>query len=211
MRRYERLSFQQAEELQDILVTRRKADEIPDQLLLMEHDPVITLGKAGNIVHLKMPPEQIPIPVLRTGRGGECTYHGPGQLIAYPILKLEEARQDLHRYLRDLEEVMLETLKEFGIAAQRIEGRTGLFVNPTRKIASIGVRASSWVTSHGVAINYGKDQSGFQYLHPCGLHDVEITSMARELNRDIRRKELEERFCQHFARIFQREVHEDAH
>lgn len=205
--RYECIPYPRSEELQKTLVDQRKADQIEDHLLLLEHPAVITLGRTGDIAHLKANPDWLAaqgVEVVRTGRGGEITFHGPGQLVAYPILKLEKGRQDLHRYLRDLESVVIDLLADYGLEAARVQGKTGVWA-AGKKIASIGVRASSWVTSHGVALNHGQDLRGFDWMTPCGLEDVTMTSLARE-GRPVRRDELEKRFCAHFQRIFDRTV-----
>lgn len=183
---------------------RRKQGLDPDHLILLEHPPVYTLGRAASLEFLKCQPEAEGIQVFRTGRGGQITYHGPGQLVAYPILALEPERRDLHRYLRDLEQVVLDVCTDLGIAGQRIAGKTGVWVG-AEKLASLGVRASAWVTSHGVALNYGSDLSGFEGIVPCGLTGVRMTSLAR-LGHEISRLSLEERFCRHFSRIFDREI-----
>lgn len=186
--------------MQSHLVGRRKSDEILDQLILLEHPPVYTLGRGASLENLK----DKSIQPVRTGRGGEITYHGPGQLVVYPILKLEEEKRDLHRYLRDLEQVVIDLCAEYGQAASRNPGKTGVWIEG-KKLASIGVRASSWVTSHGVAINYGRDLSPFQAIVPCGLQGVEMISLS-QLAGDVVRAELEDRFCRHFSRIFQRQM-----
>ncbi len=186
--------------LQQDLVQRRKRGEIEDQLLLLEHPPVYTLGRGATLDNLK-DPSIIPV---RTGRGGEITYHGPGQLIVYPILLLEEGRRDLHRYLRELEQVVIDLCADFDLKAGRESGRTGIWLDG-KKLASIGVRASSWVTSHGVAINYGPDLSGFEAIIPCGLQGVEMISLSQHRG-EIARDDLEKRFCRHFSRIFGREI-----
>ncbi len=175
---------------------RRKSDEIEDHLILLEHPPVYTLGRGASPDNLK----DKSIQPVRSGRGGEITYHGPGQLVAYPILKLEQARQDLHRYLRDLEQVVIDLCADYDLKAERIPGKTGVWIGK-KKLASIGVRASSWVTSHGVAINYGTDLRAFDAIIPCGLEGVEMTNLTQAT-----REQLEGRFCRHFSRIFHRQM-----
>lgn len=186
------------------MVDRRKQGLEPDHLILLEHPPVYTLGKAASLDFLKSDPAALGIQLFRTGRGGQITYHGPGQLVAYPILALEPERRDLHRYLRDLEQVVLDLCQDLGLEGQRIPGKTGVWVG-SDKLASLGVRASQWVTSHGLALNYGPDLTGFEGIVPCGLEGVKMTSLAR-LGCEISRQSLEERFCQHFSRIFEREI-----
>lgn len=186
--------------LQQDLVQRRKRGAIEDQLLLLEHPPVYTLGRGASLENLL---DSTVVPV-RTGRGGEITYHGPGQLVAYPILQLEEGRRDLHRYLRDLEQVIMDLCQDYGVPTERKVGKTGVWCGEG-KLASIGVRASGWVTSHGVALNYGADLSGFEAIIPCGLQGVEMISLSQQLG-EVSRVDLEERFCRHFSRIFAREI-----
>ena len=186
------------------MVGRRKRGEIDDHLLLLEHPPVFTLGRAATLENLHIDPTTAGIELFRSGRGGQITYHGPGQLVAYPILQLEADRRDLHRYLRDLEQVVIDLCLELGVETQRRQGLTGVWVGP-RKLASIGVRASSWVTSHGLALNYTDDLSGFAGITPCGLQGVEMIGLS-QLTGPIERGDLEKRFCQHFSRIFDRHL-----
>lgn len=167
------------------------------------------MGRASRTDYLKSSPEQLRqsgIGLASCGRGGEVTYHGPGQLIAYPILELEEGRRDLHRYLRDLEEVAIRTCADLDVVVERRPGLTGLWWG-TRKLASIGVRASRWVTSHGLALNYASDLEGFGHIVPCGLSGVEMVSLHHILGKIPGRKELEERFCYHFSQVFARQLH----
>lgn len=171
-------------ELQKALVQRRRAGDIPDTLLLLEHPHVITLGTSAhreNILIDEGEGQLLGIDVFDTGRGGDVTYHGPGQLVGYPILDLKPDRCDLHRYVRDLEEVLIRALAAFGIAAGRKEGLTGAWVGD-EKIAAIGVRVSSgWITSHGFALNVTTDLSYFGSIVPCGITQYGVTSMARVL------------------------------
>lgn len=162
---------------QEALVARRLAGG-PDTLLLLEHPPVYTLGRGADPRHLGGVARGA-VPVVRVGRGGEVTYHGPGQLVGYPIIDLRARRPDVHWYLRTLEEVLVGALADLGIAAGRVAGRTGVWVGG-RKIASIGVGVRRWVTWHGFALNVGPDLGGFATITPCGLEGVEMTSVARE-------------------------------
>lgn len=190
-------------------MSQRQRGEIDDHLLLLEHPPVITLGRASRSDFLKSTPEQLQasgVLLAHCGRGGEVTYHGPGQLVAYPILQLEDGRRDLHRYLRDLEEVGIRTCADWSVQVERRAGLTGLWWQG-RKLASIGVRASRWVTSHGLALNYGEDLSGFDHIVPCGLSGVDMISLAPILGKIPERKKLEERFCHHFSQIFSRQLY----
>jgi len=174
-----RLSYAAALELQRRLVEQRRQGLIPDQFLLLEHPHVITLGRNGRPEHLLAPLEilrRAGIEFYHTERGGDITYHGPGQLIGYPILNLREWRQDVVAYVRALEQVIIEALGKFGLRAERVAGRTGVWVDG-RKIAAIGVRISRWITSHGFALNVSTDLSYFGYIVPCGL-SAPVTSMA---------------------------------
>jgi len=174
--------------LQGELVRRRRAGEIPDQLLLLEHPHVFTLGTSSQEEHLLLSPverEVLGVQLFNVGRGGDVTYHGPGQLVGYPILDLKPDRKDLHRYLRDLEESLILALSRFGIVSGREEGRTGVWV-PQGKLAAIGVRVSSgWITSHGFALNVDPDLSYFSSIVPCGIRDRPVTSMASVLGRPV--------------------------
>ena len=162
---------------QERLVARRLAGG-PDTLLLLEHPPVYTLGRGADDRHLGST-AAAGAPVVRTHRGGQVTYHGPGQLIGYPILGLRGLRTDIRWYLRTLEGMLIAALAEWGIVGERVEGRTGVWVRG-RKIASIGVAVRRWVTWHGFALNVGRDLSGFARITPCGLQGVEMTSVGRE-------------------------------
>ncbi|OGF57613.1 MAG: lipoyl(octanoyl) transferase [Candidatus Fraserbacteria bacterium RBG_16_55_9] len=172
--------------LQKELVERRFHDEIPDVLILVEHPHVITWGRKRSVVSSFRVPH-VSIPVHEVERGGEVTYHGPGQLVGYPIRKLEGEQRDLHRYLRDLEELIIQTLDDFGIAAQRRAGATGVWtMGPLpHKIASIGVAVRHWVTYHGFALNVCTDLRYFQMISPCGFDGSIMTSMDRELGKTV--------------------------
>ncbi|MGE0488661.1 MAG: lipoyl(octanoyl) transferase LipB [Vulcanimicrobiota bacterium] len=209
MRRLGTVDYAKSQALQQRLVARRKADEIADQLLLCQHPPVITLGRATDRQYLRVSEAQLAadgIDLVHSGRGGAITYHGPGQLVAYPILKLEESRRDLHGYLRDLEEVAILTAAHFGLEAERVPGRTGAWVNGA-KLAAIGVRASAWVTSHGLSLNV-THLKGFDLIVPCGIADAEVTSLERLLGRPAPLLEVENALCQAFAEVFQRNLQE---
>lgn len=175
--------YRDALERQRRMVLARRAGEIPDTLYLVEHSAVITIGRGGDEANLLVSEDDLGasgIELVRTERGGDITYHGPGQVVAYPIMDLRPERMDVHLYIRDLEEVVLRVLEPSGIRAERVHGRTGIWVG-RRKIAAIGVRISGWVTSHGFALNYDPDLSGFERIVPCGIRDGEVTSMRREL------------------------------
>ena len=172
-----RIDYERAVAWQEALVARCLAGG-PDALLLLEHPPVYTLGRGADPVHLRFA-AQTGAPVVRTHRGGQVTYHGPGQLVGYPILDLRRRRPDVRWYLRSLESVLIGTLEDLGIAAGRREGLTGVWVGP-RKIASIGVALRRWVSWHGFALNVGADLAGFDAITPCGIAEVRMTSVARE-------------------------------
>lgn len=165
-----------------------------ETLLLVEHDPVITLGRkagaAGNVL------DAGPIPVLPIERGGDATYHGPGQLVGYPLLQLREGERDLHRYLRNLEEVLIRTLADFGLEGRREPGLTGVWVDG-HKLASLGVAVRRWVTYHGFALNVSCDMSGFSRLNPCGLESRVMASMADMLDRPVALDEVKARLLAH--------------
>lgn len=173
-----RVPYDDALALQESLAGRRLMGG-PDVLLLLEHPPVYTLGRGADDRHLGGAAGG-PVPIHRVGRGGEVTFHGPGQLIGYPVLGLREHRPDVHWYLRNLEEVLITALADVGVGAGRVAGRTGVWVDGCRKIASIGVGVRRWVTRHGFALNVGTDLDGFAPITPCGLDGVTMTSVARE-------------------------------
>lgn len=172
-----RVEYAAAIAWQEALVARRLAGG-PDALLLLEHPPVYTLGRGADPVYLRSA-AQTGAPIIRTHRGGQVTYHGPGQLVGYPILDLRRLRPDVRWYLRSLEGVLIDALGDLGIVAGRREGFTGVWVGP-RKIASIGVALRRWVSWHGFALNVGADLGGFDAITPCGIADVRMTSVARE-------------------------------
>jgi lipoyl(octanoyl) transferase len=195
-------------ELQASLVRERQAGAIPDTLLLLEHDPVFTLGANARRENVLLPAELLRargFDVSETGRGGDVTYHGPGQLVAYPILLLAPDRCDIHRYLRDLEEVMIRTCASFGVAAGRIEGLTGVFVGEG-KIGAIGVRVARWVTSHGLALNVNTDLEAFGHIVPCGLLGRPVTSLARELGQPIGMPDVMDALARHLGAVFERSL-----
>lgn len=189
VRRLGIISYAEGLALQTALVERRKAGEIPDQLLLLEHHPVITLGvkarnNRSNIVATPAALAAAGVEVFETGRGGDVTYHGPGQLVGYPIIDLKPDRCDVHRYVRDLEEVMIRTAATFGVEAGRLAGLTGAWVGD-RKLAAIGVRIARWVTSHGFAFNVNTPLERFDLIVPCGIADKGVTSLQSLLGRPV--------------------------
>jgi lipoyl(octanoyl) transferase len=184
VRRLGSVGYAEALALQERLVRERRAGIIPDTLILLEHPHVITLGSGADRAHVLAGPSEraaLGVELFETGRGGDVTYHGPGQLVGYPILALEEERRDLHRYLRDLEGALIEALAELGVEADRVDGLTGVWASGG-KIAAIGVRVSSgWITSHGFALNVAPDLGYFGTIVPCGIADRAVTSLEREL------------------------------
>ena len=193
--------------LQERLVAERRRGETPDTLLLLQHPHVITLGTGASAEHVLADEEErarLGVELFETGRGGDVTYHGPGQLVGYPILDLKPDRRDLHRYLRDLEATLIEALAGFGIPAERSQGYTGVWA-AGGKVAAIGVRVSSgWITSHGFALNVDPDLDFFGTIVPCGIRDRDVTSMARELGRPVPMAGVERAVSASLARTFGR-------
>jgi len=201
-----RIPYAHGLELQERLVVERQAGRIPDQLLLLEHDPVFTLGRNAQAQNVLLPAEALRergFEVFETGRGGDVTYHGPGQVVGYPILDLSPDRRDVHRYVRDLEEVMIRTCADYGLAASRVAGLTGTWLGD-EKIGAIGVRIARWVTSHGFAFNVGIDLSGFDLIVPCGIRGRGVTSLERKLGRPVPLDDVMDRLAASFAAVFER-------
>ena len=203
VRKLGRVPYARGLELQERLVADRQAGRIPDQLLLLEHDPVFTLGRNARSENVLFPAEALRergFEVFETGRGGDVTYHGPGQLVGYPILDLSPDRRDVHRYVRDLEEVMIRTCADYGLEASRLEGLTGTWLGD-EKIGAIGVRIARWVTSHGFAFNVGTDLSAFDLIVPCGIRERGVTSLERRLGHPVPLDEVMDRLAAHFAAV----------
>src|SRR5690349_19434323 len=195
--------------LQQQFVERRKHGEIADQLLIVEHPHVITMGRNGRDENLLAAPELLDragVEFHRTDRGGDVTYHGPGQIVGYPIIDLREWKRDVVAYVRALEQVLIDALAEFGIAAGRESGATGVWAGQG-KVAAIGVHISRWVTSHGFALNVDTDLSYFRYIVPCGLTKP-VTSM-RELGCQAHRQEIAAAVARSFGRVFDRKMEKD--
>src|SRR5262245_253244 len=208
VRRLGRMRYAEALALQEAQVLARQRGEAPDTLFLLEHEPVFTLGRNARRENVLFPEVALRargFDVFDVGRGGDVTYHGPGQLVAYPVFELPPDRRDVHRYVRDLEEVMIRTCRDYGITASRIPGLTGAWVG-SEKIGAIGVRISRWVTSHGLAFNVATDLHPFQLIVPCGISDRGVTSLERLLGRAVFPDEVADRLAAHFAVVFQREV-----
>ena len=201
--------------LQQALVDQRKAGEIPDTLLLLQHPHVLTLGVKGDggRSHILATDEALAalgVEVFETGRGGDVTYHGPGQIVGYPIIDLTPDRKDVHKYVRDLEEVMIRVCADYGVEAGRVSGLTGTWVPSRReKIGAIGVRISRWVTSHGFAFNVNTGLEFFRLIVPCGIADRGVVSLKQLLGRDLDVAEVEARFVHHMTGVFERRAYED--
>jgi len=204
-----RVPYDEAHALQKRLQRARQQGEIPDTLLLLEHPPVVTLGRAARSEHLRLGAALLRargFEIHETGRGGDVTYHGPGQLVAYPIVDLNPDRRDVRRYVRDLEETMIAVAARWGVGAGRIEGLNGTWVGD-RKIGAIGVRISRWVTMHGFAFNVTTDLGHFDVIVPCGIPDKTVTSLSKELGREVPLAEVEDAAVEAFCRIFDADPH----
>ena len=204
VRRLGRIGYDRAWELQREVVMARQAGAAPDTLLLLEHPPVITLGRSGDAAHLLGSEEELErrgVEFVATDRGGDITFHGPGQIVGYAIVDLAARGRDLHRYLRDLESVLILALEEFGLRAGRVEGLTGVWVGDA-KVAAIGIRVSRWVTHHGFALNVDPDLSYFDLIVPCGIADRRVTSMAALLGHAVDRDRAEHALARAFTEVF---------
>jgi lipoyl(octanoyl) transferase len=210
IRRLGQVDYGAALDLQARLVDQRKAGRIPDQLLLLEHPPVITLGvkTRNDRSHVVATPDVLEdegVALFESGRGGDVTYHGPGQLVGYPILDLRPDRCDVHRYVRDLEEVLIRAVARFGVVSGRLPGLTGAWVGD-RKLAAIGVRIARWVTSHGFALNVSTNLAHFDLIVPCGITDKGVTSMVELAGRAIPMSDVEDAVAEAFCRVFDRKL-----
>jgi len=197
VRRLGRTQYPDAYRLQQELVGARVEEKIPDTLLLTEHEPVITLGRGSKREDV----EGIQLPVFEVERGGEATWHGPGQVVAYPIVLLPEVRRDLHRYLRDLEEVVIRVLAEFQVEGRRETGKTGVWIG-AKKICSIGVAVRRWVTFHGLALNVHNDPKAFSGFQPCGLDPQVMTRLADHADLPPANILIEVLLIKHFVEVF---------
>ena len=206
MRRLGRVPYADALALQRSLVEDRRAGRIPDTLLLVEHPHVLTLGVRGDggRSHVLADAEILAsrgVEIHETGRGGDITYHGPGQIVGYPIIDLNPDRRDVHRYVRDLETVLIRTAADYGIVAERVAGLTGVWVG-NDKLAAIGVRIARWITSHGFAFNVTTDLDYFNLIVPCGIEGRSVTSLARLLGRPADPLLAQNAIIEHFANVF---------
>jgi lipoyl(octanoyl) transferase len=209
------ISYRRAWDYQEELLLRnverkRNAESTTHHLLFLEHPPVYTLGKSGHEENVLISEEQRTgkgIEFFRTNRGGDITFHGPGQLVCYPIFDLENFYTDIGRYLRNLEEVVINTMAVYGLKGERSKGETGVWLDPgipgmERKICAMGVRCSRWITMHGLALNVNTDLSYFDYIIPCGIRDKKVTSLARELGRELPMHEVKTVMQQQFENVF---------
>ena len=207
VRRLGLVSYADGLELQRALVDDRKAGRIPNTLLLLQHPHVLTIGvKKDGRQHILAAPDLLAargVEVFETGRGGDVTYHGPGQLVGYPIFDLHPDRRDVHKYVRDLEEVMIRACADYGLAADRVKGMSGTWIRDA-KIGAIGVRISRWVTSHGFAFNVTTDLDFFNLIVPCGIADTAVTSLAGQLGRPVPMAEVEDALIRHFTGVFEK-------
>lgn len=203
-----RISYDEGLRLQERAVAERASGQSPDRLLLLEHPHVYTLGRGADRANVLASEEDLAragASLVSTGRGGDVTYHGPGQLVGYPIVSLKPDRCDVHRYVRDLEEVLIRTLGDYGIESGRVAGLTGVWVGDA-KVAAIGVRIARWVTSHGFALNVSTDLDRFSAIVPCGIVDKRVTSLDRLIGRTIPLDAVAETVASHFGEVFDRVV-----
>lgn len=195
---------------------QQQQTQTENYLLWVEHTPVITLGKSGKSEHLLLDENQLKkkgIEYYPTNRGGDITFHGPGQLVGYPILDLDNFFTDIHKYLRFLEEAIILTLEEYGLKGARSDGETGVWLDVgtpfARKICAMGVKASRWVTMHGFALNINTDLSYFEYIIPCGIQGKAVTSVEKELGRNVPFEEVKTKLKVHFADLFEAEMQQE--
>lgn len=205
-------------EILDIKIQNRNAEEgkteiTPNHLLFVEHPHVYTLGKSGdeeNMLANADKLKEIEATFVKTNRGGDITYHGFGQIVGYPILDLENFFTDIHLYMRNLEEVIIRTIAEYGLTGERSQGETGVWLDVgkpyARKMCAMGVKASRWVTLHGFALNVNTDMRYFEYIIPCGIKDKQVTSLKRELEREVDMEEVKQKIKKHFIEVFECEL-----
>jgi lipoyl(octanoyl) transferase len=203
-----RLSYAAAHALQERLVEARKLGQLGDTLLLLEHPKVITLGRAAKRENVLFDAEQLRASgyeLFETGRGGDVTFHGPGQLVAYPIVDLKPDRADVRRYVSSLEETMIHVCADYGLSATRVQGLNGAWIGD-EKVGAVGVRISRWVTMHGFALNVCTALEDFAAIVPCGIRGRGVTSLERQLGREVAMAEVETRAAQHFAELHESEL-----
>jgi lipoyl(octanoyl) transferase len=198
------IDYAEAHRLQKELQAKRISGEIDDTVLLLEHPPVLTMGRSAKEQHVLAAPDVLAargISVHEVGRGGDVTYHGPGQLVAYPIIDLKPDRRDVRKYMWSLEETMIRTCADFGLAATRVEGLNGAWIGD-RKVGAVGVRISRWVTMHGLALNANSDLTHFDLIVPCGIQDKTVTSLSAELGRTVFAADVIDPLARHLADLF---------
>jgi lipoyl(octanoyl) transferase len=203
-----RVSYDDGLELQRRAVEERAVGEAPDRLFLLEHAHVYTLGRGGDKANVLASAEELAAlgaGLYHTGRGGDVTYHGPGQLVGYPVVSLKPDRCDVHRYVRDVEEVLIRVAADFGVRAERVPGLTGAWVG-NDKLAAIGVRIARWITSHGFALNVSTDLTYFDRIVPCGIADRGVTSLERLTGRTVPLRDAAESAARHFGDVFERAI-----
>lgn len=209
-----RVEYVDGLELQRQFQEARRASLVPDTLLLLEHQPVLTMGRAAKLTNIITPKPQLDalgVDVFETDRGGDVTYHGPGQIVGYPLLHLAPGRQDVRKYVRAIEELMIRTVADYGLAATRFPQWPGVWIAESRrggprKIAALGVHLSRWYTKHGFALNVNTNLSHFELIVPCGIKEAGVTSMREELQREVDQREVESRIAHHFREVFECEV-----
>ncbi len=199
------IPFREAWSRQEAYVRDIQKGVRPSTLILCEHPPVLTIGREGGEQNVKIDPSLLAsqgIDMIPINRGGDITAHNPGQLIGYPLFNLSEFREDLHWFLRSIEDIIMQVLEEYGIASGRVEGKTGVWIEEERKICAIGLHCSRWVTSHGFALNVNNDLSIFDLIIPCGIPDKDVTSIHRELGKNIDMEDLKEKCRKAYIEYF---------
>jgi lipoyl(octanoyl) transferase len=202
------IDYAEAHRLQKELQGQRVRGEVGDIVLLLQHPPVLTMGRSAKAQHVLAAPEILAargVKMYEVGRGGDVTYHGPGQLVAYPIIDLKPDRKDVRKYVASLEETMIRTCEDFGLAAGRLEGLNGAWIGD-RKVGAVGVRISRWVTMHGLALNVSSDLREFEMIVPCGIQDKGVTSLSAELGRTVQVGDAFEPLAQHFAELYDADI-----
>ncbi len=198
------VDYEKAYSFQKDLLERRIRGEVPDTLILLEHEPVFTVGRSGSAENILLTDEERiaeGIDLREVDRGGDVTYHGPGQVVAYPVFDLNGYGKDVHRFIRSLEEVIIRVLNGYGLGARRIAGFTGVWVGE-KKIASIGIGVRKWVSFHGLSLNVAPEMRHFSFINPCGLDSGKMTSMKELLERDVSVTEVQEAMIEKFGEIF---------
>ncbi len=200
-----RISYGDAMKLMQERFEARLRGDVADAIFLLEHEPVLTLGRSADESNILIDRKRLAeqgVEVYHSGRGGDVTYHGPGQLVGYPVIELPKDRRDVRKYVHDIEELMIRVVAEYGIHGGRIDGKIGTWIDESRKIGAIGVRLSKWVTSHGFALNVSTDMQGFELIIPCGLKDLGVTSIERESGQAPSMKEVTDHAERVFREIF---------